>query len=264
MRPLKLEMNAFGPYKEKIVLDFTQFQNQTLFLVSGPTGAGKTTIFDAIAYALYDVASGSSREKDTFKSQFATEESICYVDLTFEYNGKSYRVRRSPAQTGPGKSGKIIDLKADVAFYHDDTVTTKARDANAEIEQLLSLNYEQFKQIVMLPQGEFKKLLESNSNDKETIFRNIFGTEILKRFQEELKERAKSLQSQATSAHDSLQTAYSFASGIKDEALQEALRLQDTEQILVRIADLLAALEEEREVKELQLTSLRSQSQAVS
>ncbi|HRA70909.1 MAG TPA: AAA family ATPase, partial [Trichococcus flocculiformis] len=92
MRPLKLEMNAFGPYKEKIVLDFTQFQNQTLFLVSGPTGAGKTTIFDAIAYALYDVASGSSREKDTFKSQFATEESICYVDLTFEYNGKSYRV----------------------------------------------------------------------------------------------------------------------------------------------------------------------------
>ena len=75
MRPLKLEMNAFGPYKEKIVLDFTQFQNQTLFLVSGPTGAGKTTIFDAIAYALYDVASGSSREKDTFKSQFATEES---------------------------------------------------------------------------------------------------------------------------------------------------------------------------------------------
>ncbi|WP_288926003.1 SMC family ATPase [uncultured Trichococcus sp.] len=264
MRPLKLEMNAFGPYKEKIVLDFTQFQNQTLFLVSGPTGAGKTTIFDAIAYALYDVASGSSREKDTFKSQFATEESICYVDLTFEYNGKSYRVRRSPAQTGPGKSGKIIDLKADVAFYHDDTVTTKARDANAEIEQLLSLNYEQFKQIVMLPQGEFKKLLESNSNDKETIFRNIFGTEILKRFQEELKERAKSLQSQATSAHDSLQTAYSFASGIKDEPLQEALRLQDTEQFLVRIAELLAALEEEREVKELHLTSLRSQSQAVS
>lgn len=264
MRPLKLEMNAFGPYKEQIVLDFTQFQNQTLFLVSGPTGAGKTTIFDAIAYALYDVASGSSREKDTFKSQFATEESVCYVDLTFEYNGKTYRVRRSPAQTGPGKSGKIIDLKADVAFYHDDTVTTKARDANAEIEQLLSLNYEQFKQIVMLPQGEFKKLLESNSNEKEAIFRNIFGTEILKSFQDELKERAKSLQIQATSAQDSLQTAYSFASGITDEALQEALVLQDTEQILVRIAELLAALEEEREIKELQLASLRSQSQAVS
>ena len=264
MRPLRLEVSAFGPYKEKIVLDFTQFQNQTLFLVSGPTGAGKTTIFDAIAYALYDVASGSSREKDTFKSQFAAEEAICYVDLTFEYNGKTYRVRRSPAQMGPGKSGKIINLLADVAFYHDDTVTTKARDANAEIEQLLSLNYEQFKQIVMLPQGEFKKLLESNSNEKETIFRNIFGTEILKSFQEELKEKAKSLQSQATSAQDSLQTAYSFASGISDDALQEVLILQDTERILVRIAELLAALEEERNAKELQLTDLRSQSQSAS
>ena len=264
MRPLRLEVSAFGPYKEKIVLDFTKFQNQTLFLVSGPTGAGKTTIFDAIAYALYDVASGSSREKDTFKSQFAAEETICYVDLEFEYNGKTYRVRRSPAQTGPGKSGKIINLLADVAFYHDDTVTTKARDANAEIEQLLSLNYEQFKQIVMLPQGEFKKLLESNSNEKETIFRNIFGTEILKSFQEELKEKAKSLQSQATSAQDSLQTAYSFASGISDDALQEVLILQDTERILVRIAELLAALEEERNTKELQLTDLRSQSQSAS
>lgn len=264
MRPLRLEISAFGPYKEKIVLDFTQFQNQTLFLVSGPTGAGKTTIFDAIAYALYDVASGSSREKDTFKSQFATEESVCYVDLEFEYNGKTYRVRRSPAQTGPGKSGKIINLLADVAFYHDDTVTTKARDANAEIEQLLSLNYEQFKQIVMLPQGEFKKLLESNSNEKETIFRNIFGTEILKSFQEELKEKAKLLQSQATSVQDSLQTAYSFASGINDNALQEALILQDTERILVRIAELLAALEEERGAKELQLASFRFQSQVVS
>ena len=155
-------------------------------------------------------------------------------------------------------------MLADVAFYHDDTVTTKARDANAEIEQLLSLNYEQFKQIVMLPQGEFKKLLESNSNEKETIFRNIFGTEILKSFQEELKEKAKSLQSQATSAQDSLQTAYSFASGISDDALQEVLILQDTERILVRIAELLAALEEERNAKELQLTDLRSQSQSAS
>jgi len=264
MRPLKLEMCAFGPYKEKTVLDFTQFQNQTLFLVSGPTGAGKTTIFDAIAYALYDVASGSSREKDTFKSQFAAEDAICYVDLTFEYNGKNYRVRRSPAQTGPGKSGKIINLSADVAFYHGDTVTTKARDANAEIEQLLSLNYEQFKQIVMLPQGEFKKLLESNSNEKETIFRNIFGTEILKNFQEQLKEKAKALQSQATSAQDSLQTAYSFASGISDDSLQEALGLQDTESILTRIAELLSALEAERAVLELQLSGLRSQSQSAS
>jgi len=192
MRPLKLEVCAFGPYKEKTVLDFTQFQNQTLFLVSGPTGAGKTTIFDAIAYALYDVASGSSREKDTFKSQFATEDAICYVDLTFEYNGKNYRVRRSPAQTGPGKSGKIINLSADVAFYHDDTVTTKAREANAEIEQLLSLNYEQFKQIVMLPQGEFKKLLESNSNEKETIIPEYFRNRDPEKFPGATERESKS------------------------------------------------------------------------
>lgn len=107
MRPLKLVMNAFGPYKEKVVIDFTQIHQQTLFLVSGPTGAGKTTLFDAIAYALYDDASGTSRGKDSFKSQFATDEVLCFVELEFELAGKKYFIKRSPVQKGPGKNGKL-------------------------------------------------------------------------------------------------------------------------------------------------------------
>src|SRR5690625_4848046 len=102
MRPLKLEMQAFGPYREKVTLDFTEMQNQSLFLISGPTGAGKTTIFDALTYALFDGASGEIRNKDSFKSDFATDEELCYVELEFELAGKQYRIRRVPAQIGPG------------------------------------------------------------------------------------------------------------------------------------------------------------------
>ncbi|CZQ80095.1 Hypothetical protein Tpal_35 [Trichococcus palustris] len=261
MRPLKLEMNAFGPYKGKTSLDFTQFQNQTLFLVSGPTGAGKTTIFDAIAYALYDDSSGSSREKDTFKSQFATDMDMCYVDFTFEYNGQPYRIVRTPAQTGPGKNGKPKNVLSAVEYYHDDTVTTKVRDANLEIQQLLSLTYDQFKQIVMLPQGEFKKLLESNSDDKQNIFRNIFGTAVIKNFQDHLKKKTSELQGQANSAMDGLKTAFTFVSGIPDEELQQAIALEDTQAVQARIAVILLKKEQERTELEARLAHLREQSQ---
>jgi len=263
MRPIKLEMNAFGPYKNNTVLDFTQFQNQTLFLVSGPTGAGKTTIFDAIAYALYDDSSGSSREKDTFKSQFATDMDTCFVTFTFEYNGQIYSVKRTPAQTGPGKNGKPKKVLSAVAYYHDDTVTTKVRDANIELQQLLSLTYEQFKQIVMLPQGEFKKLLESDSSDKQNIFRNIFGTAVINNFQEHLKKKTSELQVQAKAALEGLKTAFTFVADISDEELQQAIAYEDTEAVQARIMVLLFEKEQERAALEAKLALLRQKSQTV-
>lgn len=238
MRPIRLEMTAFGPYREKTVLDFRDFKNQNLFLVCGPTGAGKTTIFDAIAYALYDDASGGSRNRDTFKSQFASNQELCEVDFLFEFNGKEYQIVRSPAQTGPGKNGRTKGYTSAVAFYHDGAVTTKIKEANEEIAQLLSMNYEQFKQIVMLPQGEFKKLLESNSKDKEAIFRDIFRTETLLSFQNDLKQQAAELQKETEKAETALSSAYEFLADLEDAALENFVSLGETQKIIERLEEL--------------------------
>ncbi|MGP6147158.1 SbcC/MukB-like Walker B domain-containing protein [Jeotgalibaca sp. A122] len=237
MRPIKLEMNAFGPYKDHTVLDFTQLNNQTLFLISGPTGAGKTTIFDAIAYALYDDASGESRNKDAFKSDFATDENLCFVAFTFEVNGKEYFIKRKPAQKGPGKR-EPIDHKSSVEFHHDGNVTTKITDANKEITDLLSLTYEQFKQIVMLPQGEFKHLLESDSKDKEAIFRNIFGTQVILRFQDNLKAQVSQLTKEVNNNRTELKASFSYLATLNDEILQAHQDEEDTEAVLQRLNEL--------------------------
>lgn len=245
MRPIKLTMTAFGPYKGTTELDFTRFQNQSLFLVSGPTGSGKTTIFDAIAYALYDGASGASRSKDQFKSQFAGNDELCRVDFTFELSGKTYRIERSPAQIGPGKRGSRKHDAA-VAFYHDQGVTTKIADANKEISDLLSLTYEQFRQIVMLPQGEFKKLLESESKEKEKIFREIFGTSQLEEFQETLKSDASQLKDQAGKSQARLDEALRQLQALPDEDLEEAIKQHDIPAILLRLSTLNELFDTER------------------
>ncbi|WP_373755263.1 AAA family ATPase [Jeotgalibaca porci] len=237
MRPIKLEMNAFGPYKEKTVLDFTELNNQTLFLISGPTGAGKTTLFDAIAYALYDDASGNSRSKEAFKSDFATDNDFCYVAFTFEVNGKEYYIRRNPAQKAPGKRG-IIDHGSAVEFHHDGNVTTKISDANKEIIALLALSYDQFKQIVMLPQGEFKHLLESDSKDKEAIFRNIFGTQVILKFQENLKVKVSKLTKDVASNQSELKASYQFLNSLEDALLHSYCDEEDTEAVLDRLGEL--------------------------
>lgn len=246
MRPIKLEMNAFGPYKEHTVLDFTELNNQTLFLISGPTGAGKTTIFDAIAYALYDDASGNSRSKEAFKSDFATDDDFCYVAFTFEVNGKEYYIRRSPSQRAPGKRG-IIEHGSAVEFHHDGNVTTKISDANKEIIALLALSYDQFKQIVMLPQGEFKHLLESDSKDKEAIFRNIFGTQVILKFQENLKARVSKLTKDVSNNKSELKASYQFLDSLADTPLRTYQEDEDTEAVLSRLGELSKELTTEAE-----------------
>lgn len=237
MRPIKLEMNAFGPYKNHTVLDFTEFNNQTLFLISGPTGSGKTTIFDAIAYALYDDASGNSRSKEAFKSHFATDADLCYVAFTFEVNGKEYYIRRQPAQKAPGKRG-IIEHGSTVEFRHENGVTTKIGDANREIIDLLSLTYAQFKQIVMLPQGEFKHLLESDSKDKEAIFRNIFGTQVILTFQENLKRIVSNLTKEVSNNKAELKSSYHFLATLEDAVLETHQNEENTEAVLERLNEL--------------------------
>ena len=198
MRPLRLIINAFGPYAGKEEIDFTKMNRSNIFVIAGPTGAGKTTIFDAISFALFGEASGGSRSIESLKSHHAKGSEVSYVELDFIAKGKEYKITRYPTQAVEKelKNGtvKITEKKHSVELIVDeDKVITKTTEADKEIEKILGLNSSQFKQIVMLPQGEFKKLLEAESKDKEPIFRNIFGTQRFLKIQEELKERSSAL-----------------------------------------------------------------------
>lgn len=199
MRPLKLILNAFGPYAGRTVLDFNDLLDNNIYLVCGPTGAGKTTIFDGIAYALYDEPSGSGRETKSFRSDFAKEDEITYVELEFRVRDKEYRIGRKPEHTylkkyNNGKT-KYVTQKSEVelSLKDDDKVITNKAEVQKKIKEIVGLDEKQFRQIVMLPQGEFKKLLEAESKDKETIFRNVFGTEKFSQVKDELVNRESDL-----------------------------------------------------------------------
>ena len=250
MRPIQLTMNAFGPYRGEVALDFTDFGASSIFLISGPTGAGKTTIFDAITYALFNRASGEARELDMLKSQFATDEDECFVELTFDMGTDQYRVRRRPQQTGPGVRTKTRNLPAEVEFYKEETLLETGREANDAIENLLGLSADQFRQIVMLPQGEFRRLLLSNSNKKEEIFRSIFGTQRIQSFQETLKERRKQLRSEYKVFESRLEQILNGINTKEDAELIVAVQQMDFDRVLTilkaRIEEMGKELEETR------------------
>ncbi|QNU67049.1 AAA family ATPase [Ruminiclostridium herbifermentans] len=194
MKPLKLTISAFGPYAGVQEIDFT-ILNEQIFLISGPTGAGKTTIFDAISFALFGEPSGSSRDRDSLRSDFAEPETETFVELNFELRGKVYKIRRSPQQEqkklrGEGYTTRNADAEL---LMPDGTLITKISNVDEKINMLLGINKSQFKQIVMLPQGEFRKLLEADSNEREIIFRKIFGTEAFAEIQKKLENESKEL-----------------------------------------------------------------------
>lgn len=199
MKPVKLTLNAFGPYRGKTVLDFNDLKGNNIYLICGPTGAGKTTIFDAISYALYDEASGTTRETKSFRSDFASPEDITYVELEFKVKDKEYIIKRRPEQIylKVYKNGteKYLTQKSDVEFSQkgSDKVLTNKAEVLKKVEEVVGLDEKQFRQIVMLPQGEFKKLLEADSKDKEEIFRNVFGTEKFSKVKDELVRRESDL-----------------------------------------------------------------------
>ncbi|MBE6822633.1 MAG: SMC family ATPase [Ruminococcaceae bacterium] len=193
MKPVCLTMSAFGPYSGRVQLNLEPFGGSGLFLITGDTGAGKTTIFDAVAFALYGEASGLTRTADMFRSDFAAPESKTYVELTFLHKGKTYTVHRNPKYERPKKSGTGTTTEtADASLtLPDGTVVAGYRDVTAYLTDLLGITYKQFKQIAMIAQGEFQKLLLAESKDRAEIFRRVFNTELFRSCQEVLKKKEK-------------------------------------------------------------------------
>lgn len=191
MKPIKLTMTAFGPYAGKEEIDFSCFGEKGLFLITGDTGAGKTTIFDGISYALYGEASGSIRDPESFRSDFAAPETETSVALTFIYHGKVYTVTRSPRYDRPKRRGEGVSVHPATAelLLPDGSVITSVRGVNEKLLEIIGLTAQQFSQVAMIAQGDFQKLLLAESKERQKIFTTLFDTENYARFTDRLRAR---------------------------------------------------------------------------
>ena len=178
MRPILLIMSAFGPYADEITLDFNKLGEHGLYLICGDTGAGKTTIFDAITYALYGEASGEVRKSEMFRSKYASSKTTTYVNLTFECKGKKYEVNRTPRYERPKERGEGVTMQAESAqlICPDGTIVTKTTEVTKKIVEILGVDRQQFTKIAMIAQGDFLKLLLATTEERMKIFRQIFNT----------------------------------------------------------------------------------------
>ena len=238
MRPIKLTISAFGPYASKQVIDFEELKGRNIFVISGKTGAGKTTIFDAISYALYGEASGESRETDSLRSHFADDNTETYVELEFELRGERYIVNRVPKQKkkkarGEGYTEKSADA---TLILPDGKVITKVKNVTDKIIEILGITREQFKQIVMLAQGEFKKLLLADSVEREGIFRKIFNTYDFEKIQAELKDKAANLSKNRTKSKHEMEINLKNIKGEHDIVIDEYV---DFPLVIEKLKDLL-------------------------
>lgn len=270
MRPVKLTISAFGPYAGETALDMDRLGSRGLYLITGDTGAGKTTLFDAITYALYGQASGNVREAGMLRSKYARPETPTFVELEFAYGEKRYTIRRNPEYMRPARRGNgFTKEKADARLIlSDGKIITKTAEVNDAVKSILGVDYSQFTQIAMLAQGDFLKLLLASTEERKVIFRQIFKTQNFEQLQSRLKDRYLSLEKQRQQLDQSMDQ---YIKGIvypKDweqgmpEQPEEALRtleaLMETDRSLCRKGEReQAALESELE--EINLTAGRLQ-----
>ena len=195
MRPLNLIITGFGTYCQRTQINLEQLGSQGLYLITGDTGSGKTTIFDAITYALYGDVNGENRTVSMIRSTFATPDIPTEVELSFEYRGKTYLVKRNPEYEGISKRGdSLVKRLADATLLKPDgTIVTGQQKVSNAIKELLGIDKEQFSQIVMIAQGDFQKLLMEDTETRQEIFRKIFKTDYYKELQQQLLENEKQL-----------------------------------------------------------------------
>lgn len=252
MKPLILTMCAFGPYAGECTVDFTRFGGSGLFLITGDTGAGKTTLFDGICYALFGECSGENRCGDGLRSDFAPPGTDTYVSLRFQHRGKIYTVTRRPEYTRPKKRGEGETKQPATAELWlpegEGGPVTRIGDVTRHIEEILRITYKQFKQLCMLAQGEFERLLLAGSDERAEIFRRIFDTGRLRDMQTDLAEQARRLAAEAQTVRLRLATGCANVRADADSPL-DALRMQAADaascvDIAKRLLPLLAELNE--------------------
>lgn len=221
MRPLKLELSAFGPYAGITVINLEELGNSGLYLITGDTGAGKTTIFDAVTFALYGQASGNNRKPEMLRSKYAEPTTVTEVTLIFEYNGKLYKIRRNPKYIRASKRGdKLVEQKAEAELtMPDGSLITKPDEVGKAINSLLGVDREQFSQIAMIAQGDFMKLLLSEAGERQKIFRKLFNTEYYRLLQERIRIEARRTEADYKAAEERIRQymgGISFAENDED------------------------------------------------
>ena len=193
MKPISLTMEAFGPYRDSVTLDFNELQDHSMFLIAGPTGAGKTSILDAMVYALYGEPSGEVRKTDAIRSDFAEPHRMTRVDFSFAIGDAQYRVERLPKQMVAKKRGTgMREQNASATVYEKKdgewkVIATSAAAIRDTIQQIIGFRKDQFLQVVLLPQGEFRKLLVASTSEREELLHTLFRTELYRKLQEVLK-----------------------------------------------------------------------------
>ncbi|NLW52683.1 MAG: SMC family ATPase [Tissierellia bacterium] len=189
MKAITLEISAFGPFADVTTIPFDKLGDTGLYLISGDTGAGKTTIFDAISYALFDSSSGGKREGNMFRSLYAHEDVPTYVEFTFEYKGSIYRINRNPVFERKKKRGDgfMVQTPDATIYFEDGSAINGVKNVNDFVENLLGINENQFKQIAMIAQGDFLKLLHANNNERQDLFRKIFSTDKFQLFEDKVR-----------------------------------------------------------------------------
>lgn len=246
MRPLKLVISAFGPYAGRVEIDMSALGNSGMYLITGDTGAGKTMIFDAITFALYGEASGRNREVGMLRSQYAAADVPTEVELTFEYGGKVYCVKRNPEYERPAKrGGGFTKQRAEAELVMpDDSVITKLRDVDAAVREIMGIDRSQFSQIAMIAQGDFLKLLLADTKERQNIFREIFGTGNFRAFQDRLAAEAAELGRQVDAGRSSVKQYISGAVSDDDEVMSELafaaegqMLTEDAEELIAGIAE---------------------------
>ncbi|WP_126939183.1 AAA family ATPase [Veillonella sp. VA142] len=255
MRPLRLEMTAFGPYPKEVILDFAVLANQSMFLITGPTGAGKTSILDAIVYALYGQTSGGLRDGSDMRSDYADATTPTSVVFEFQVGDHQYRMERMPKQELQKKRGtgtRTVLATAAISEWIDDEwklLTTKAQEIRDYVQQIIGFRVDQFLQVVLLPQGDFRKLLVAPTSEREVLLHTIFKTSVYKRMQDLLKEE---LAKSTVGIQDTLKKVEFLLSTYTVDTLQDLVSLVEEER------KCLIEREGERKEKQEQYESLQA------
>lgn len=245
MRPLRLVISAFGPYAGRTELDMDRLGTGGVYLITGDTGAGKTTIFDAITFALFGEASGENRSAGMLRSKYAAPDMPTEVELTFAYGGKTYTVKRNPEYTRPARRGGGTTTEAADALLTmpDGRVITKIKEVDKAVREILGVDRSQYAQIAMIAQGDFLKLLLADTKDRQEIFREIFKTGYYRRLQDRLKAESAAISGDCEAARRSIAQYIGGAVCAESDILQRELEkakagrlpVSDTAELLARL-----------------------------